>query len=175
MARGRPGGWERRPKREDRPFVRPRRDPHGEPPGDRGGSPEILARLQRLESLVLAIAAHLGVEPESGGRPPRRAGPGPAPRPRPERRAAGRAEASPSGGAHAVVRTVARHLGGRLKLYHADRGYGFVTSADAPEDIFFHRSDCRADPASLEPSTPVTFDLVEMANGQFKATNLEAR
>lgn len=172
MARGRPGEWQRRPKAEGRPFVRPRGEARREPPA---GGAEILARLQRLELLLLAITAHLGVEPEAGARPSRRGGPVPAPRTE-RRRPAGRGEATPSGAdAHAVVRTVARHLAGRLKLFHADRGYGFVTSADSPEDIFFHRSDCRVDPASLEASAPVTFDLVEMANGQFKATDLEAR
>jgi len=78
-------------------------------------------------------------------------------------------------GAHAVVRMVARRLTGRVKHYHADRGFGFVVSSDTPEDVFFHRSDCRVDPAGLAPSDSVTFDLVEMANGQFKATNVAPR
>jgi cold shock CspA family protein len=59
-----------------------------------------------------------------------------------------------------------------MKLYHAERGYGFLVGPDVPGDVFFHRSDCRVDPASLEPSSAVTFDLVEMANGQTKAVNV---
>ena len=71
-----------------------------------------------------------------------------------------------------MVKTLARRLSGRVKLYHQDRGYGFVVSPDVPGDIFFHRSDSRVDPASLEPSAAVTFDLAEMANGQSKAINV---
>ncbi len=129
------------------------------------GQGEIIARLDRLESLMAAIAAHLRIEPPASrqGRA-WRGGPRPG---------AARAPITPED--HAVVKTVAPRLSGRLKLYHAERGYGFVVSPDTPGDVFFHRSDCRIDPASLEPSAPVTFDLVEMANGQSKAVNLAPR
>lgn len=126
---------------------------------------EIIARLERLESLVAAIAAHLGIESRASRRDrASRGGPRPGTAPSPS---------TPDD--HAVVKTVARRLSGRLKLYHADRGFGFVVSPDTPGDVFFHRSDCRIDPASLDPSAPVTFDLVEMANGQSKAVNLAPR
>lgn len=144
-----------RPARRPRAFGAERAQP------EQG---EIIARLERLEALVAAIAEHLGIEPPSSrqgraGRGGPRPGPAPAPVPaRPED--------------HAVVKTVARRLSGRLKLYHAERGYGFLVTPDAPGDVFFHRSDCRIDPASLEASSPVTFDLVEMANGQSKAVNV---
>ncbi len=123
---------------------------------------EIVARLERLEALVGAIAEHLGIEAPASrqGRVVRRGarpGAGPAPA-RPED--------------HAVVKTVARRLPGRLKVYHAERGYGFLVSPDAPGDVFFHRSDCRTDPETLGPSSVLTFDLVEMANGQSKAVNV---
>ncbi len=118
----------------------------------------------------MAIAARLGIDP---------ARPAPVAReqkPREARRSAARRgdehrEAAP-GDAHAVVRTVSRRLSGRVKHYHPGRGFGFVVSPDTPGDMFFHRSDCRTDPAALEPSATVTFDLVEMANGQFKAVNV---
>jgi cold shock CspA family protein len=126
---------------------------------------EIIARLERMEALIAAIAAHLRVE--RPGSPPGRVGRG---GPRPE---AARAPGGPDH--HAVVKTVARRLSGRLKLYHPDRGYGFVVSPDAPGDVFFHRTDCRVDPASLEPSAAVLYDVVEMANGQSKAVNLTPR
>ena len=169
MARGRPGGWERRRKAEGPPFARPRREPGP------GRDAELLARLARLESLLLAIAAHLGIESQPGGRREARR-PGRMPGARAERpRSLGPDVPQPAGDAHTVVRTVARGRSGRLKQYNPDRGYGFVVSADGPEDIFFHRSDCRADPEALQPSASVTFDVVEMANGQFKATNLDTR
>lgn len=126
---------------------------------------EIIARLERLEALVEVIAEHLGIEPPASrqGRAGR-AHPRPKPAPAPAR---------PED--HTVVKTVARRLSGRLKLYHAERGYGFLVSTDVPGDVFFHRSDCRIDPDSLEASSPVTFDLVEMANGQSKAINVGAK
>jgi len=146
--------------------------PRGRPrhfgPRQSGGD-EIVARLARLESVVTAIAAHLGIE---AGRPARPAGPTQAksaPRIGPRREDGDRAAGSDE--SHAVVRTVARRLSGRIKQYQT-RGYGFVTTPDTPGDVFFHRSDCRVDPATLELSAPVVFDLVEMANGQFKAVNL---
>ncbi|HYM91104.1 MAG TPA: cold shock domain-containing protein [bacterium] len=79
-----------------------------------------------------------------------------------------------AGEERAVVRIVARGLTGRVKLYNALRGYGFVVSPDAPGDVFFHRSDCRIDPSTLEPGAEVAFDLVEMANGQVKAVRVGA-
>lgn len=155
---GRRGRWET-----------PRGRPRHFGPRQAGGD-EIVARLEHLESVVMAIAAHLGID---AGRPARPAGP---PQPKGARRSEARRgdgdRAAGSGEAHAVVRTVARRVSGRVKQYQPARGYGFVVSPDAPGDVFFHRSDCRSDPATLEPSAAVTFDLVEMANGQFKAVNL---
>ena len=113
-----------------------------------------------------AIAAHLGIE----GQAPRQSSMS-----RSESlRDAVRHDARESGAesAHAIVRTVARRLSGRVKLYHPERGYGFVVSPGKAGEVFFHRSDCRTDPASLEPSATVTFDLAEMANGHVKAVNL---
>ena len=123
---------------------------------------EIVARLDRLEALVSAISEHLGIEAPASqqGRAVRRGsrpGTGPVP---------ARAQD------HTVVKTVARRVLGRLKLYHAERGYGFLVSPDVPGDVFFHRSDCRTDPDSLGSSTALTFDFVEMANGQSKAVNV---
>lgn len=142
-----------------RPLERPRAFGTERARAEQG---EIIARLERLEALIAAIAAHLHIErpgsPQGRGW---RGGPRPAAAPAP---------AGPD--LHAVVKTVARRLSGRLKLYHAERGYGFVVSPDLPGDVFFHRSDCRVDPGSLEPSSPLTFDLVEMANGQSKAVNV---
>jgi cold shock CspA family protein len=119
--------------------------------------------------VVLAIAAHLGIEaraPRQGGTS---AGGSPREGARPEAR-----ESRPAG-AHEIVRTVARRLSGRVKVYHPERGYGFVLSPGEAGEVFFHRSDCRTDPATLEPSAVVTFDLAEMANGHVKAVNLTLR
>ena len=162
---GRRGRWETARGRPTR--FGPRQAPAS---SDRGGGDEIVARLERLESVVMAIAAHLGID---AGRPARQAG---VPEVRGAPRGGGRRgdadHAAGSDDAHAVVRTVARRLSGRIKQYQPPRGYGFVTTPDTPGDVFFHRSDCRVDPATLEPSAAVIFDLVEMANGQFKAVNL---
>lgn len=119
----------------------------------------------------MAIAARLGIDvPEIRQGGPRRA--------EAHRNDARKADARRDAGTsdtHAVVRTLARRLSGRVRQYNPERGYGFVVSPDAPDDVFFHRSDCRVDPTGLEPSAAVTFDLVEMANGQVKAVNLAAR
>lgn len=166
----RPRRWRQDGNRRERAAYRGRPERTGPPPrrpafgsgrpGEEHG--EIVARLERLESLIAAIAAHLGIEAR-GSRRDRAARGGPR---------AGSASSAGTPDDHAVVKTVARRLSGRLKLYHPDRGFGFVVSQDTPGDVFFHRSDCRIDPASLDPSAPVTFDLVEMANGQSKAVNL---
>jgi len=124
----------------------------------------------------MAIAARLGIE----ARHPRQGGP----RRSEVRREDGRRDDprrddvrgdAATTDPHAVVRTVARGLSGRIKQYHPGRSFGFVVSPDTPGDVFFHRSDCRTDPAALEPSATVTFDLVEMANGHVKAMNLAPR
>ena len=130
-----------------------------------------MARLDRLESVVRAIAAHLGIEAQG----PRQGG---TSRSEPLRDAPRRDAREPGSGAesaHTIVRTVARRLSGRVKLYHPERGYGFLVSPGQAGEVFFHRSDCRTDPATLEPSAAVTFDLAEMANGHVKAVNLTGR
>ena len=103
---------------------------------------DLLIRLESLEAVVTAIAEHLGVRSGLAGE------------------------------GHAVVRIVNRGLTGRIRLYNASRGYGFLVSSDAQGDVFFHRSDCRTDPSMLEPGTEVAFDLVQMANGQLKAVRI---
>lgn len=125
-------------------------------------SDDVIARLDRLEAIATAIAEHLGVSPRD--LPGRRS---PALGEGATRSTQGTAEA-----AHAVVRTVARRLLGRVKLYNALRGYGFVASPEAPGDVFFHRTDCQVDPSTLDEGAEVAFDLVEMANGQSKAVRL---
>jgi cold shock CspA family protein len=166
---GRAGNWRDRRVRTEGPPPRPKRfrPERSRPPHAESG--EVIARLDRLESVVLAIAAHLGIEPEaarrggtSGGDSLREG----------DRRDARESRAAD---AHEIVRTVARRLSGRIKVYHPERGYGFVLSSGEAGEVFFHRSDCRTDPATLEPSAVVTFDLAEMANGHVKAVNLTPR
>jgi len=130
-----------------------------------------LARLDRLESVVRAIAAHLGIEAQG----PRQGGTSRSEALRDVARHDARESGSGAESAHAIVRTVARRLSGRVKLYHPERGYGFVVSPSQAGEVFFHRSDCKTDPATLEPSAAVTFDLAEMANGHVKAVNLTGR
>ena len=145
------------------PKARPRGRPVRRPDGD-----DLLIRLERLEAVVTAIAEHLGVRSGLAGRPGRRPGRRPAAR----RAPAGETLPGAAGEGHAVVRIVNRGLTGRIKLYNASRGYGFLVSSDAQGDVFFHRSDCRTDPSMLEPGTEVAFDLVQMANGQLKAVRI---
>ncbi len=130
-----------------------------------------MARLDRLESVVRAIAAHLGIEAQG----PRQGGTSRSEALRDVARRDARESGSGAESAHAIVRTVARRLSGRVKLYHPERGYGFVVSPGQAGEVFFHRSDCKTDPATLEPSAAVTFDLAEMANGHVKAVNLTGR
>ena len=130
-----------------------------------------MARLDRLESVVRAIAAHLGIEAQG----PRQGGTSRSEALRDEPRRDAREPGSGAESAHTIVRTVARRLSGRVKLYHPERGYGFLVSPGQAGEVFFHRSDCRTDPATLEPAAAVTFDLAEMANGHVKAVNLAPR
>jgi cold shock CspA family protein len=151
-----------RPEAGERKWSKTLGAPSGGRVQDRPDRDDLLARLDRLEAVVMAIAEHLGVRP---GRVP--------PRPPAGRRAgAGGGWQGPGEGMHAVVRTVARGIMGRVKQYNTSRGFGFVLSSEAPGDVFFHRSDCRIDPSTLEPGAEVAFDLVEMANGQLKAVRL---
>lgn len=125
---------------------------------------ELVARLERLETLVAAIAEHLGVRP--GRLPPRRAA---------VRREGGKGPEEAARAARVVAHVTAAGLTGHVKLYHASRGYGFVVSPGAAGEVFFHRSDCRVDPETLEPGAEVVFDLAEMANGRLKAIRLRPR
>jgi len=160
----RAGNWRGRRGRPEGPPTRPNRS---RPRQDHADA--LIARLDRLESVVTAIAAHLGIEAQASrqGGAPR----GDAPR-EPARRDAHEAGTE---SVHAIVRTVARRLSGRIKVYHPERGYGFVVSPGAAGEVFFHRSDCRTDPGTLAPSAAVTFDVAEMANGHVKAVNLTPR
>ncbi len=130
----------------------------------RAAPDDVIVRLERLEAIVTAIAEHLGIGLD------RLSGRG-----RSARRAGGAGRGPTPDAAHAVVRIVARGLLGRIKIYDASRGYGFVVSPDAEGDVFFHRSDCRDDPSTLEQGAQVGFDLVEMANGQVKAVRMGRR
>ncbi len=139
--------------------------PGAQPAGRASGRPatdDLIARLERLEAIVTAIAEHLGIRPGrlSGRRSPAHREGG-----------AGRKLGLPEA-AHAVVRIVAHGLLGRVKLYDTSRGYGFIVSPEAQGDVFFHRSDCQIDPSTLEQGAEVAFDLVEMANGQLKAVRI---
>jgi cold shock CspA family protein len=143
----------------DRRARRPINRERMRPPTD-----EIVVRLERLEALVTAIAEHLGVHADRLGR----------------RRAGARREGPVGPGeapaeTHMVARIAAVGLAGHVKLYNASRGYGFIVAPDAAGDVFFHRSDCRVDPASLEQGAEVAFDLAEMANGQVKAIHVRLR
>jgi cold shock CspA family protein len=164
----RAGNWrDKRGRTAGPPRPKRFRPERSRPPQAESG--ELIARLDRLESVVLAIAAHLGIE----ARAARRGGPSGADSLGEGDRRDAR-ESRPSD-AHEIVRTVARRLSGRVKVYHPERGYGFVLSPGEAGEVFFHRSDCRTDPATLEPSAVVTFDLAEMANGHVKAVNLTLR
>lgn len=158
---------QRRPVRTEAVERRAPADRRARPPIERGrmrpGTDDLVARLERLETLVAAIAEHLGVTP--GRRPPRRAA----------RRMGGREPAEAASAAHMVAHVVAAGLEGYVKVYNALRGYGFIVSPGAAGDVFFHRSDCQVDPETLGPGAEIVFDLAEMANGQLKAIHLRSR
>ena len=57
-------------------------------------------------------------------------------------------------------------IGGKVKWFNAEKGYGFITS-DEGKDIFVHYSSIQSDGfRTLEEGQAVNFDVVESDRGQ---------
>ena len=64
---------------------------------------------------------------------------------------------------------------GRVKWFDDQRGFGFITSKDTPEDIFVHYSAIRVGDKghrTLLPGHEVSFEIVTDARGM-KAVNVK--
>jgi CspA family cold shock protein len=55
---------------------------------------------------------------------------------------------------------------GKIKWFNATKGYGFITSAAADEDVFVHYSELQIDGfKTIRNNAPVLFDLLETNKG----------
>ena len=59
---------------------------------------------------------------------------------------------------------------GKIKQYHADKGFGFISSPEG--DVFFHISDFPADAGQPKPNDRVKFNVVPNGD-KFKAIKIE--
>jgi CspA family cold shock protein len=55
---------------------------------------------------------------------------------------------------------------GKIKWFNATKGYGFITSSAAAEDVFVHYSELQIDGfKTIRNNAPVLFDLLETNKG----------
>lgn len=59
---------------------------------------------------------------------------------------------------------------GRVKLWIAEKGYGFIVPDDGSQDVFIHASELPTEHQMLPPDSMVEFDLTPGANGRMQAT-----
>jgi cold shock CspA family protein len=63
---------------------------------------------------------------------------------------------------------------GRLKMWNADRGYGFITD-DASPDMFLHINELKTagiDPDTIKVGDRFTFEVTPTRDGKTKAGNV---
>ena len=58
---------------------------------------------------------------------------------------------------------------GTVDFFHDRKGYGFISTEDADEDVFFHMDDVSGE--DLEEGQEVEFDIEQAPKGP-RATNL---
>ncbi|MFB6113184.1 MAG: cold-shock protein [Halodesulfurarchaeum sp.] len=58
---------------------------------------------------------------------------------------------------------------GTVDFFHSRKGYGFISTDDADEDVFFHMEDIEG--PDLEEGQEVEFDIDQAPKGP-RATNL---
>ena len=64
---------------------------------------------------------------------------------------------------------------GKLKMWNADRGYGFVSDDSGGPDIFLHISALQSagiDPDNIRKGDRLTFDVESTREGKTKASNV---
>ena len=64
---------------------------------------------------------------------------------------------------------------GTLKMWNADRGYGFISNDAGGSDIFLHISTLQSagiDPDGLRPGVRLTFDVESTRDGKTRAGNV---
>ena len=59
---------------------------------------------------------------------------------------------------------------GKVDFFHDRKGYGFITTDDADDDVFFHMEDVDGD--DLEEGQEVEFDIEQADKGP-RAVNLK--
>ena len=59
---------------------------------------------------------------------------------------------------------------GTVDFFHTRKGYGFISTEDADDDVFFHMEDIGGD--DLEEGQEVEFDIEQAPKGP-RATNLQ--
>jgi cold shock protein len=64
---------------------------------------------------------------------------------------------------------------GTLKMWNADRDFGFIKDDSGGPDIFFHVTALQSagiDPDNLRPGERLTFDVESARDGRTKASNV---
>jgi cold shock protein len=64
---------------------------------------------------------------------------------------------------------------GTLKMWNADRGYGFIADDSGGPDIFLHVSALQSagnDPANIRKGDRLTFDVESARDGKTRAGNV---
>jgi len=64
---------------------------------------------------------------------------------------------------------------GKLKMWNADRGYGFIADDSGGPDIFLHISALQSagiDPEKIGKNDRLTFDVESTRDGKTKASNV---
>jgi len=64
---------------------------------------------------------------------------------------------------------------GKLKMWNADRGYGFISDDSGGPDIFLHISALQSagiDPGDIRKGDRLTFDVESTRDGKTKASNV---
>ena len=64
---------------------------------------------------------------------------------------------------------------GTLKMWNADRGYGFISNDDGGPDVFLHISALQAagiDPNNIRKGERLTFEVESAREGKTRAANV---